>query len=242
MKTLFSVAPVVAAALFSTAISLSYSSAVSAEEFGDGVETRPVQCLLEVKGKTYLTGSCKYDGDADGSFRLYGKQYFVYLNTFEKNKAEASWNASPQSTHAQAPLGELKREGACWVNKTTKLCAWDQAPKPVAAESSIRVKFAPGTTSTVVTGKLSNYKGQQTYLLAVRKGQTLQVEQLNPGNKRVTLGITTPNGEDASDMDLSCNNQKVVKPTIAGDYTIRVYECMKADEWKGNFKLKITVK
>lgn len=241
MKALFSVAPTVAAVFFSSIFSLSYSSAVSAEAFGDGVKTRPVKCLLQVKGKTYLTGTCKYDGDADGSFRLYGKQYFVYLNTFEKNKAEASWNASPQSNHAQAPLGELKREGACWVSKTTKICAWDQPPKPVA-DGSIRVKFAPNATSAVVTGKLSNYKGQQTYLLEVRKGQTLQVEQLNPGNKRVTLGITAPNGEDASDMDLSCNNKKTVKPTLAGDYVISVHECMKADEWKGNFKLKITVK
>ena len=87
MKALFSVAPTVAAVFFSSIFSLSYSSAVSAEAFGDGVKTRPVKCLLQVKGKTYLTGTCKYDGDADGSFRLYGKQYFVYLNTFEKNKA-----------------------------------------------------------------------------------------------------------------------------------------------------------
>ncbi len=79
-------------------------------------------------------------------------------------------------------------------------------------------------------------------MLEVRKGQTLQVEQLNPGNQRVTLGITAPNGEDASDMDLSCNNKKTVNPTLAGDYSISVHECMKADEWKGNFKLKITVK
>ena len=242
MKVLFSATPAAVAALFSTVISLSYSPVISAEEFGDGVETRPVKCLLEVKGKTYLTGTCKYDVDADGSFRLYGKQYFVYLNTFEKNKAEASWNASPQSTHAQAPLGELKREGACWVNKTTKICASDQAPKPATAEASIRVKFAPGAMSAVVNGKLSNYKDQETYLLEVRKGQTLQVEQLYPGNQRVTLGITAPNGEDASDMDLSCNNEKTVNPTLAGDYSISVHECMKADEWKGNFKLKITVK
>lgn len=62
---------------------------VNAAEFGEGIKTRPVKCLLQVKGKTYLKGICKYDADKDGSFRLFGKDYFVYLNTIKQNKAEA---------------------------------------------------------------------------------------------------------------------------------------------------------
>ena len=212
-----------------------------AEEFGDGVATRPVKCLLQVKGKTYLTGTCKYQADKDGSFRLFGKDYFVYLNTLEKNKAEASWNASPKSTHAQAPLGELKHEGACWVNKTAKVCAWDQQAS-TASPAPTRIKFARNATNAVVTGKLTGFKVEQTYVIEVGKGQSMQVEQLNPANKRVTLSITAPNGEDASDMDLSCNNKKSVNPTLSGDYVIKVVECQKADPWKGSYRLKLSVK
>ncbi len=72
---------------------------------------RPVACKLVVKGKTYLDGVCQFEADKDGSFRIFGKDYFAYVNVFGKT-AEASWNADPQSTHAQAPLGKLTRKGA----------------------------------------------------------------------------------------------------------------------------------
>lgn len=212
---------------------------VQAEELGDGMDTRPVECLLVVKGKTYISGTCKYNADPDGSFRLFGKQYFTYLSVFEDGTAEASWNADPKSTHAHAPLGALKREGACWVNATAKICAWDKKP---AANAAQRIKFPRNATSTVVTGKLNGFKEELNYVIEVGKGQTMTVEQVNPANKRVTVWITAPNGEDASDADLSCNSQKKVSSTLKGDYTLKVSECMKADPWKGEFKLKITVK
>lgn len=187
------------------AVEIGSISTTQAEEFGDGVKTRPVECLLTVKGKTYLSGTCKYDADPDGSFRLYGKKYFTYLTVFENGTAEASWNADPKSTHAHAPLGELKRDGACWVSTTVKLCAWD---KKAVTNKAQRIKFARNATSTVITGKINNVKEARPYLIEVGKGQTMTVEQLNADNKKVTLWLTAPDGTDASDADLSCNNQK----------------------------------
>jgi hypothetical protein len=105
-----------------------------------------------------------------------------------------------------------------------------------------RIKFAKRAISATVTGKLTGFDSEQRYVIAVGKGQTMTVEQLNPANQRTTLGITAPNGTDVSDMDLSCNNRKQVSPTSAGDYTISVSECMKADEWNGSYSLKVTVK
>lgn len=105
-----------------------------------------------------------------------------------------------------------------------------------------RIKFAKGAVSTTVSGKFSGFDDQKSYVIGVGKGQTMTVEQVKAGNKRVTLGITAPNGEDVSDMDLSCNNSKKVSPTVAGNYTINVRECMKADPWKGSYSLKVTVK
>jgi hypothetical protein len=43
-------------------------------------------------------------------------------------------------------------------------------------------------------------------------------------------------------MDASCNNRKSITPTISGDYTLKVFQCKKADEWNGGFRFKITVK
>lgn len=108
--------------------------------------------------------------------------------------------------------------------------------------STIPIRFARGTISATVTGKLAGFDSEQSYSIVVGKGQTMTVEQLNAGNKRTTLWLTDPKGEDVSDADLSCNNKKKVSPTIAGTYTIKVIECMKADPWKGRYTLKVTVR
>lgn len=214
----------------------------NATDWRKGAEGREVDCLLQVKGKTYLKGTCKYNADQDGSFRLFGDKYFVYLNTLENGLAGASWNETLDSSHAHSLLGEdFKRQGACWIGKNAKICAWDKKDAQANNTKPTRIKFARGATSVKVTGKLANFESEQRYVIEVGKGQSMSIEQVNPADKRVTLGITAPNGEDASDMDLSCNNKKTVSPTQAGDYTITVHECMKADPWKGSYTLKVTV-
>ena len=108
-------------------LALTAVQAVQAQDWRVGAEGREVNCSLQVKGKTYLKGTCKYNADKDGSFRLFGNQYFVYLNTFGDGTAGASWNATPDSSHAQALLGEdFKQQGGCWVGKQAKICAWNK--------------------------------------------------------------------------------------------------------------------
>lgn len=117
------------------------------------------------------------------------------------------------------------------------------SPFSAEAQNAKRVKFARGATSSVVTGTLRNYKGQIVYLVRVKEGQSLMTEQVSNNNGHyVSVGITDPDGEEINDADASCNNNKTVENTKAGDYKITVYECMKADEWRGTFKLKIAVK
>ena len=108
-------------------LALTAVQAVQSQDWRVGAEGREVNCSLQVKGKTYLKGTCKYNADKDGSFRLFGNQYFVYLNTFGDGTAGASWNATPDSSHAQALLGEdFKQQGGCWVGKQAKICAWNK--------------------------------------------------------------------------------------------------------------------
>jgi hypothetical protein len=214
-----------------------------AQDWRKDAEGREVDCSLKVKGKTYLKGTCMYEADADGSFRLFGDKYFVYLNMLEKGVAGASWNGTAQSSHADELLGEdFKLKGGCWVGKSAEICALNKKQTAKPANKVERIKFARGAISATVTGKLSGFDDEKSYVIGVGKGQTMTVEQISAGNKRVTLGLTAPNGEDASDMDLSCNSSKKVSPTMAGDYAINVSECMKVDPWKGSYTLKITVK
>jgi tetratricopeptide (TPR) repeat protein len=101
-----------------------------------------------------------------------------------------------------------------------------------------RITFPKGATKVSATGYLNGYKDSQVYLIKVRKGQTLKID----ADKPVSLYITDPNGEDASDMDASCHSHQIVENTKAGDYKISAVQCRKADAWKGSFKLTINVK
>jgi hypothetical protein len=89
------------------------------------------ECLLVVKGKTYIDGKCMLSIDEDGSFRMnVGDErqpdpYFVFLNTNEDGTASAHWNGHPLATHAHVLLGyAMKKQGVCWVEARNRVCAW----------------------------------------------------------------------------------------------------------------------
>ncbi len=113
----------------------------------------------------------------------------------------------------------------------------------VFAQKAQRITFKRGAKQAVATGKLYGYKGKKVFVIRVRRGQTLTTEQIRSvsSNRYITVSITAPNGEDVTDSDASCNNRKEITPTAAGDYRIEVYECMKADAWRGSFRLKVQV-
>jgi hypothetical protein len=115
---------------------------------------RPVQCKLTVDGKSFTNGDCDFEPlGTDGSFILRAKSgIFVYITVNAPGVADASWNEQPSSTHAQAPLGEVRQQGACWSNKRTILCAWQpgQAPtRPIA-------EVAPPATTQATAPRVAN--------------------------------------------------------------------------------------
>ena len=90
---------------------------------------KPGHCLLQVGGKTYLQGPCEVtNNDHHGSFAIgvgetHRSKYFAYVN-MEDDGAHGSWNATPDSNRADTELGKLRRDGACWVNETARVCAY----------------------------------------------------------------------------------------------------------------------
>lgn len=220
-----------------------------AQDWRKTAEGRPVDCLLQVKNRTYLDGTCVYKGERGGSFRLFGDKYFVYLNTFGNDTAGASWNGRTQASHAQESLGEgFKRNGGCWSNRTANICAWNKGDRPGDSNNhnsaaSTPIKFPRGAYSTIVTAKLDGYDTEQNYTIAVGKGQSLDVKQIDRVNNHyVSVYLTDPQGGNANDLDASCHSRATVSPTMAGSYAIKVVECRKADPWKGSYSLKVTVR
>jgi hypothetical protein len=94
---------------------------------------RPALCKLVVKGKTYINGRCNFEDFGEGDFAIGvlrdhqripgGGFYFAYVIDVHGNTAEAKWNEDPKDLHANAPLGTLTRNGACWENAIAQICA-----------------------------------------------------------------------------------------------------------------------
>ncbi len=116
-------------------------------------------------------------------------------------------------------------------------------PLAANAQKVQRIKFKKGATSTIVTGSLKNYQDKLRYVINLRAGQTFEIEQIGKtGNHYVSVYVTALKGEDDGGLDASCHSNYRLDKTVAGDHKFEVVECQKADEWKGTFKLKITVK
>ncbi|CAN5299903.1 hypothetical protein BH10ACI1_BH10ACI1_31420 [soil metagenome] len=114
----------------------------------------------------------------------------------------------------------------------------------IFAQNATRIKFRKGAVSAIVTSSLRGYESKKVFVIKVRAGQTLKIEQIRSENSLhyVYLTIQSPSGEDVSDLDASCNSQKEITPTESGDYVITVTECQKADAWRGSFKVKVWAK
>lgn len=113
----------------------------------------------------------------------------------------------------------------------------------INVSAQTRITFKRGAKQAVATGNLYSYKSKKVFVIRVRRGQTLSTGQIksDASARYISVSITDPKGNDVTDSDASCNNRKEVSPTVAGDYRIVVYECMKADAWRGKFRLKVRV-
>lgn len=118
------------------------------------------------------------------------------------------------------------------------------ASASIFAQKATRITFYKSSKAATVSSSLRSFKDKKVYVIKVRKGQTLNTEQIRAEASAhyISVSIKSPSGKDVTDSDASCNNRKEITPTEAGDYKITVYECQKADAWRGRFRLKVSVK
>lgn len=83
-------------------------------------------CRLKIGGRLYISGTCYFSTDKDGSFNLMGMRgdYFAYVSLNGDGSAQGYWNGGAGFTHAHSSLGRLHRKGACWSNAKAEVCVW----------------------------------------------------------------------------------------------------------------------
>lgn len=110
-----------------------------------------------------------------------------------------------------------------------------------SAAAQTRITFKRGATSAVVTGYLRGYKDHKTFVIHVRKGQVLHTSYV--GAHHISVFIEGPRGSGyEQDMAADCHSENEIDPTARGDYILDVWECKKADPFRGRFRLRVTVK
>lgn len=113
-------------------ITFALAIALTITSFGAGAE--PSKCLIEVDGKAYTFGRCNADRERDGGLSVGTGEtkrspIFAIISPNDDGTAAGYWNEQPQASHAQTPLGVMKKSGGCWLNERAKVCAWPEANK-----------------------------------------------------------------------------------------------------------------
>jgi hypothetical protein len=88
------------------------------------------ECVLDVDGRTYLNSVCNIEMiGTDGSFSIgIGEQtrskYFAVVSVDpDTGVAAGYWNGIEAESHAHTELGNLVKQGDCWVNDRASVCA-----------------------------------------------------------------------------------------------------------------------
>ena len=88
------------------------------------------QCYLSVDGKVRVNNRCRVFPLGGRSYTLntwdHGKprrSHFAQIDTHPDGTGDATWNADPNDTHAQDPLGTVRWVKGCWINRRARICA-----------------------------------------------------------------------------------------------------------------------
>jgi hypothetical protein len=88
------------------------------------------QCYLSVDRKVLVNNRCRVYPLGGRSYTLNtwdgGKprrSHFAQVNANPDGTGDATWNADPDDTHAQDPLGKVRWVKGCWVNQRARICA-----------------------------------------------------------------------------------------------------------------------
>lgn len=87
------------------------------------------RCLLQVDKRTYLDGTCNVEMQDDGSFSIgmgdsNRSKYFAVVDVDpDTETARGFWNGRRAESRAHDELGELSKQGGCWVNSRARICA-----------------------------------------------------------------------------------------------------------------------
>lgn len=124
------------------------------------IKTRKADCYFEKAGQVYIDGTCEFLTDAKyygaGGFRIANYdggyvRYFAEVSLLD-GPATGTWNEERGRKPLEVTngnLGPLRSDGACWIGRDSRLCAWKIGEgRPGAAPGVYGAAAAPPPAET----------------------------------------------------------------------------------------------
>ncbi|MCJ2099466.1 hypothetical protein [Methylobacterium sp. E-046] len=165
------------------------------------------ECLILVRGRAYLDGPCRITLYPGGGFMAGDGEYFATVDIdAASGGAQAYWNGVQAERHAHDPLGDVVRQGGCWVNASAKVCAWRPGTRPRAESPvpAISTAWAAGGSKIDVPIVIG---GSEKYDACVGGGYVVGLDPRGDGFLSVRSG---PGGKPFAELDRLYNGNEVV--------------------------------
>ena len=169
------------------------------------------ECLISVKGRTYLDGPCPILLQPGGSFQAGNGRGGTYFATVDVDgatgTARANWNGRNAESHAHDPLGTMKRDAGCWSNASAKVCAWRAGTRPRVDAPSLPVGAAVSWTAGRKIDVPIVIGGSTKFDACVGAGHVIGLDPKGDGFLSVQSG---PGGKPFTELDRLHNGSEVV--------------------------------
>lgn len=196
------------------------------------------ECLISVRGRTYRDGPCRITLYPGGGFQAGGGRGGEYFATVDidaaSGGAQAFWNGAEAESHAHDPLGDVVRQGGCWVNAKARVCAWRPGTRPRAEAPA--AEAAPEVIRTAGGGRIDVpivIGGSEKFDACTGSGHVVGLDPQGDGFLSVRSG---PGGKPYSELDRLYNGSPVAicdekGPWMGVVYGPRSMDCNTGTPW-----------
>ncbi len=169
---------------------------------------------------------------------------FILIGCAKKDEKPETTTEKKTETTSQSPTTTTEKKPDANASTEEKKESKEPEKKEELRDKSgaIRVKFPAGVTEVTLNGSIKGFGDEPTYVFEVSKGQTLnaQVTAANKKNANIRfVQIISPKGEG----DGPFTDKIKYSLNESGDWKLIISENQRADdEWKGEYKLTISIK
>lgn len=173
---------------------------------------------------------------------------FILIGCSKKDEKPETTSEKKTETTTQTPMTTTEKAPTANGSTEEKVQQKNDSKEPEKKEElrdksgAIRVKFPAGATEVTLNGSIKGFGDEPTYVFEVSKGQTLnaQVTAANKKNANIRfVQIISPKGEG----DGPFTDKIKYSLNESGDWKLIISENQRADdEWKGEYKLTISIK